>query len=227
MPANTKADNRERPSCTATDAAHYLNLPLSTVRAWCFGQAKFQPVIKPVDPERRYLSFTNLVEIHVLAAIRRHHQVALPKVRAAIEFTQQQLGVQRPLVDQQFETDGVDLFVQKLGALINVSKRGQTAMRELIGLYLTRIERDPSGLPIRLFPFTRAGAEANAPRAIVIDPAIAFGRPIIARKGIPTDVLAASYKAGDDIDTLAAEYGLARADVEEAIRCELEFAKAA
>jgi hypothetical protein len=33
---------------------------------------------------RQYLSFINLVEAHVLAAIRRRHGVKLPKVRLAL-----------------------------------------------------------------------------------------------------------------------------------------------
>jgi hypothetical protein len=44
-----------------------------------------------------------------------------------------------------FETDGIDLFVDKYGQLINVSRHGQLEMKQLIAVYLRRSERDRSG----------------------------------------------------------------------------------
>ena len=54
-------DVREAPVYTAMEAARYLHLPPSTVRAWAFGQrygkanaaGAFQPVIKPADREEK------------------------------------------------------------------------------------------------------------------------------------------------------------------------------
>jgi hypothetical protein len=59
-PAN-RQDIRTRPAYGAADAAYFLRLPVSTVRAWAFGQRyavkgdarRFQPVISVADPERR------------------------------------------------------------------------------------------------------------------------------------------------------------------------------
>jgi hypothetical protein len=44
---------------------------------------------------------------------------------------------------------------------INASKDGQLAMEQFLDAHLRRIERDAQGLPIKLFPFTRA----NPPRS--------------------------------------------------------------
>jgi hypothetical protein len=79
------------PAYPFVEAAHYLSVPLSTLRAWCLGQGyredgktrRFQPLIRLDGNDRRALSFLNLVEAHVLAAIRRQHHVPLPKVRQA------------------------------------------------------------------------------------------------------------------------------------------------
>ena len=62
----------------------------------------------------------------------------------------------RPLAEMQFQTDGVDLFVERLGSLINVSQDGQTEMAEMIRQHLKRIERNARGIPVKLFPFTRS-----------------------------------------------------------------------
>jgi hypothetical protein len=36
------------------------------------------------------------------------------------------MGTERPLAEAVFQTDGLDLFVDKLGSLINVTQAGQT-----------------------------------------------------------------------------------------------------
>jgi len=84
---------RRTPAYPFSEAAHYLGLPTTTLRAWCLGQdykiadgkhRQFQALIA-LDGERTEgLSFLNLIEAHVLAAIRRLHGVPLPKVRDAL-----------------------------------------------------------------------------------------------------------------------------------------------
>ncbi len=49
------------------------------------------------------------------------------------------------------------------------------------------------------------------------------GRPVLAGRGIPTIVIAQRYKAGESIDSLVEDYGCERAEIEEAIRCELHL----
>ena len=163
-----------------------------------------------------------MVEAHVLDAIRRKHHIELNRVRIAIEYLKKQLGSKHPLAEHRFETDGVDLFIQKFGQLINITRAGQTAMRQLIEAYLKRIDRDDSGVAIRLYPFTRKRT-VDEPRAIVIDPLVSFGRPTLAGSGVATAVIAERYKAGESVEELAADYRRERLEIEEAIRCELEL----
>jgi uncharacterized protein (DUF433 family) len=172
------------------------------------------------------LSFVNLVEAHVLAAIRRRYQIPFFKVRAAVQFLRSRLKSKHPLADHEFTTDGISLFIDHLGDLINVTKGGQLAIRQRLEIYLRRIERDPYGIPVRLFPFTR-DPEADEPRAVVIDPQVSFGRPVLAGTGIATVIVAERYKAGESVQDLAIDYGRERADIEEAIRCELALPRAA
>lgn len=204
------------------EAAHYLNLPPTTLRAWCLGQRGFRAVIRLDGKSPWALSFLNLVEAHVLAAIRREHKVPLPAVRKALKYVQDHLALHRPLVEAAFETDGVSLFVERLGLLINASKEGQTAMREILQAHLRRIERDGKGLPIKLFLFTRRDGTAQAPSPIVVDPRISFGRPVLVGRSVPTAVLADRFKAGDSLRELAEDYEAPSEAIEEAIRCELD-----
>ena len=130
------------------------------------------------------------------------------------------LGSKHPLAQEKFATDGVDLFVERFDQLVNITREGQLVIKELIEAYLQRVERDPMGIPIRLYPFTRE-RKPEEPRAIVIDPYISFGRPVLTGTGIATKVIAQRYNAGESIEELAEDYGRSRSDIQEAIRCEL------
>ena len=220
---------REIPVYSAPEAAHYLRIPENTIRSWIHGRSyptsrgsrRARPVVAPADPLRG-LSFINLLELHVLGAIRRQHQVDMKHVRAALDFLQREFGTEHPLIDEAMETNGKHLFVRKYGALINASRHGQVAMETVLDAHLKRIERDERGLAVRLFPFTRKGTDA--PRMIAIDPLVAFGRPVIAGSRIPTSDVADRFKAGESPADLAYDYGRPQEQIEEAIRCELEAA---
>lgn len=74
------------------------------------------------------------------------------------------------------------------------------------------------GAPLPIHP----QAHGRRAPAVVIDPRISFGRPVLAGSGIPTAVIAEQYKAGESVDELADDYGRKRLEIEEAIRCELD-----
>ena len=219
----------ELPAYSYTEVARYLHLPVATVRSWCLGQRyqtasgeKFAKRLIPVaDPQTPALSFRNLVEIHVLSAIRRKHGVNMPAVRKAIDYLKRHLDLQSPLSDQQMTTDGKDLFIERYGELLNISQDGQVEIKNVVSQYLKRIKRDATGIPIRLFPYTRPDIK-DAPKSVAIDPRVQFGRPCIAGTGIPTSVIAERYKAGDSIAELAKDYDQETLAIEEAIRCEFE-----
>ena len=102
--------------------------------------------------------------------------------------------------------------------LVNISRGGQFVIPEIVGVHLARIERDPKGL-FKFFPFVRERS-AGEPKFIVINPAIGFGKPVIAGTGISTAVIASRFNARESVPALAEEYGLEPQQVEEAIRWE-------
>ena len=224
-------DPRDVPAYSIAEAAHYLGIPGSTLRSWFVGQAyvhggerrQFHAVIRPADRNSSGLSFSNLVEAYVLTGIRREHRVGLPTIRRGLDYLVKRLGSKRPLLEEQFATLGADLFVERVGEIINLSKNGQVEMADLIRAYLDRVERDAKGLPIKLYPFMRSQPLRDQPRSVVIDPRISFGRPVVAGTGIPTAVLAEQFKAGDPVPTLAKDYGASEEAVWDAIRCELDL----
>jgi uncharacterized protein (DUF433 family) len=226
--AFTQQDLRQLPAYAISEAAGYLQLPTSTLRSWLLGQRNydahraarfFKPVIDIADLKHKQLSFINLVEAFVLAGIRRDHEVPLPKVRRALDYVRRSFGTRRPLAEEQFETDGADLFVEKYGALVGVSQEGQLQMREMIRDRLKRVRRDLKGLPEKLILFP--AAEAGEGRAdVVIDPKRSFGRPVLDGLGVRTTVVFERFMAGENVEILARDYAVPAQAVQDAIRCE-------
>lgn len=223
------ADPREVPAYSVAEVAHYLCIPPSTVRAWVSGMPTgegrpFEHVIDLPKPGVTLLSFFNLVEAHALRSLRVVHRVPLPVIRRALDYVRDRFGWERPLIRREFMTDGVRMFVDHLGEIIDVSAQGQMVIRSVM-THLERIEWEQD-IAARLYPFTRLNAE-NAPKTVFIDPRFSFGRPILKDSRVATAVIAERYKAGDSIDDLALDYGCARLEIEEAVRCELPLKAAA
>lgn len=220
-------DPRQLPAYTISEAAHYLGLPAATVRFWSVGRDEYKPLINVPKGAPTLVSFLNLVELHILSAIRRKHKVKMPSIRSAIEYLSKladsPTDQRYPLLSRQLETDGLALFIEHYGQLINISRAGQAAMREIISAALHRIDRDPTGIPIKLYPFTRKKLR-DAPHMVVIDPRLSGGRPVIAGTGVATEIVAERYKLGESISELAYDYERPNAEIEEAIRCELQAA---
>jgi uncharacterized protein (DUF433 family) len=232
----------EMPLYSVFEASRYLQIPENTLRAWVAGRAyslrsggtrRSEAVIELADPKKSRLSFNNLTEAYILDALRRQYHLELPHIRLAVRYLREQFRSQHPLVHHQMLTDGKHLFVEAAGLadVINASRHGQLAMRDVIGLHLQRVEFDKDGVIARLYPFTRSrrslAEEAVQPCVVAMDPRIEFGRPVLKSSAVPTAVIADRYKAGESIADLADDYGEEPLNIEEAVRCELQLAKAA
>lgn len=224
-------DPREIPAYRFVDAAKYLNIALPTLRSWLKGyyykvkggRRLFKPVLALPDLKTPLLSYTNLVEAFVLSSLRRKHKIDLYKIRVAIRSLENEFDSRHPLAEHRFETNGIDIFVEEYGQLINVGQDGQLAMRQILHNYLTRVEHDPAGRAARLYPFIRLNG-TEQPKNIVINPYVSFGKPVITGTGLPTRVVAERYKAGDSITQIACDYGRKEEEIDDAIRYELRIA---
>lgn len=226
MVRSAAAEIRERPAYGIHEAAHYLGLSPSTLQSWALGRRypttsgmrHWSPLFDVADKRNRRLSFINLVEASVLAAVRRDHGVRMPAVRAALDYVRERLNVPRPLADQKFVTDGVGLFVERYGRLIDASRQGQQVLQGMLDAALRRIDRaEPGGVPIRLYP-NRSPNDRERAHYVAFDPAIAFGRPALVGAGVPIAAIAERFRAGDTMTFLAQDYGVGSDAIEEAIR---------
>jgi len=209
----------ETPIYGTKEVASYVRVPYQTLRYWIRGSESVGPLVKLVSLTPPRFSFYNLLECHMLSAMRGFYSLPIPKVRRALVTLERFLPSPHPLVDRQFLTDKVDLFVQGLpNEIVNLSRGGQLGIREILTTHLERIEQDARGL-INFFPFVEERSPAE-PKLIVMNPAVAFGKPVITGTGISTAVIAARFHARESISELADEYKRSKEEIEEAIRWE-------
>jgi len=216
-------DPRANPAYPLVEAARYARVPQATLRSWVRGRTYrkaagvglSRALIRPPSETPLLLSFDNLIEAHVLRSLRTDHGVPLDAVRQALDYAQAQLGIERLLLSAELRTDAGQLFLDRYGELLNLSRSGQIAMREVFEQHLRRVEWDRVKLPIRLYPFL--SAETSSDRPIAIDPRVAFGRPIVMRSGVSTRAIVDRIDAGEDVADLAGDYDMTEAEIRQAV----------
>lgn len=201
-----------------SEAALYLRVPIKTLEYWTMGRGRVPALITAAGRRPRSLSFMNLLECHMLAAMRTVYDLRLPKIRQAVAHLNTQSRYKHPLIEEPLYTNRVDVLIKEIDRLVNISRGGQLAIPEIVSLHLERIEQDHSGL-FRFYPFVRERS-AHEPKYILISPAVGFGKPVIAGTGISTAVIASRFNARESVPDLAREYGLEEKQIEEAIRWE-------
>ena len=115
---NILDDLRNAPAYPISEAARYLNMSQATLRSWLVGRKYqttsgtkiFKPLIDVADKSNLRLSFLDLVEAHVLSAIRRDHQVSILNIRSALDYLKKESALDRPLIQLNLETDRVNIL---------------------------------------------------------------------------------------------------------------------
>lgn len=212
-------DPREIAAYTISEAARYVRIPAPTLRTWVVRSSDISrpnrrihlPLIIAPEYDPIRLSFNNIVEAYVLRALRTRHGVSIRAARRAIDEAENNLGVKRLLLCPELRTNAGELFLDTYSTLINLNRASQLGIRLVLQTYLERIELDEANRPARLFPSN--GIE----KVIVLDPWVAFGRPIVARRGISTSAIVARINAGETEEEIAEDYELKTLEVEEAV----------
>jgi uncharacterized protein (DUF433 family) len=98
-------------------------------------------------------------------------------------------------------------------------RRQQFAMDAVIRPSLLEgIEYGADATALRWFPVPKK-------RLVVLDPQVQFGEPIVANGGVPTDTLAAAYKAeGENVERVARLYRVTPQEVKAAVAFEHQLA---
>jgi uncharacterized protein (DUF433 family) len=213
----------EKPRYSIARGARYLHVSPSTLRSWVRGRTypkgggtQHWPALIKAET---LLSFNNLIEAYVLRALRVDHGVRMGAVRQALDYAEKEFAISHLLLSIELQAAPGHVFLERFGQLINLNLSGQLAAKRLLDAVLQRVNRNPLGLPDRMFPVGSydIGALKLAPRLIMIDPAVSFGRPILVSKGIRTSAIVGRIDAGEKPDDIARDYGLRPDEIDAAL----------
>jgi uncharacterized protein (DUF433 family) len=163
----------------------------------------------------------NLIEALALSGFREMG-VPLQRVRRALEFAGNSLGVEHLLASERILSDGLDLFWEfqershEAPALVNMSRGGQRVFPDAVRRYLREVEWAKDTFAIRWWP----GAAQATQGFVVVDPQRGFGAPVLVGTGIKTEDVWSRFSAGESIEDLSEDYKLSIAQIESALRLE-------
>jgi len=219
----TKNDVLNVPAYPLGEAARYLRVSPGTLRSWFVGRpyptargtSRFEPLLRPARMDPATLSFSNLIEAHVLRSLRTEYGVPLTAVRQALTHAERELKIEQLLLREELRTAGGALFLERYGELVNLSASGQLAVRKLFEAHLARVEWGDLRSAVRLYPFV-FGEPLDA-KPIVIDPTISFGRPVVGGAFVSTRSILERIDAGESVGEVATDYELSVEAIEEAV----------
>lgn len=158
------------------------------------------------------LSFLDLMEIRFIGAFREHH-VSWRAIREAAELACEMFNDGHPFTRRQFRTDGKRIFQQiddRGDVKLFDMNRRSWVFNGIVGPSLYRGVEFSHDQISRWFPmFPR--------KTVMLDPELSFGRPVVAKSCVPTDVLAAAAKAEESPSKVARWYGTTTAEVRAAV----------
>jgi uncharacterized protein (DUF433 family) len=165
------------------------------------------------EDETLELSFRDLIELRFVKTFK-DHGLSLPTIRACFKRAVELVHDDRPFSTQKFRTDGRTIFLEithdvQEGELIDL-KRRQGVFHSVILPSLHDLEFD-ADIVARWFPL------GMGRRTIVVDPARAFGRPIVVDGGVPIEVLADAVETEGGAHRVARLYDVPLAAVRDSV----------
>lgn len=208
-----------------TECARFTRLDPKRVRRWFVppkSESNRRPILTPDYPRVKgdtAISFLDLIEVFVLGNLREHG-VPLQTLRKVYARLQRDTKHKHPLAHSRLATDGDEVFLRVADGegkdqLVEVLTR-QMVFPDIIEPFLKQLDYDPDS------HFARRWRIADG---VVLNPTIAFGKPVVDGAFVKTEVLSDAYHANDcDTEAVARWYNVSAADVLTAVRFEAGLA---
>jgi len=167
------------------------------------------------------LTFLDLVQLRVVKALR-DEKLALQRIRTAAEEAVELFGTSHPFASVRFKTDGRRLFAdvpqpQSPDVLVELRRPSRSTVRGVLEDSLREISYATTGLADRWYA---AGPKGG----VVIEPRIAFGKPVVETANVPTEVIREQARVTPDIRQVASWFALAPKQIMDALRYEEQLA---
>jgi len=211
---------RERlnvPAYRVFEAARYARTSQQTIGNWERIRGNRIGAIS-TRGEREGLSYLQLIEVGVVAAMRKSG-VTLEKIRQAREYLCSEFETDFPFARYRFKTDGKSLLMDydqvaksDKDKLLALNENGQLAWNEILSALLHEFDYDSEiGTVIR---WRVAGYDSP----VRLDPRIAFAAPHV--NGVATWILRERWKSGESLADIAEDYELPLDQVSSALHFE-------
>ena len=216
----------DQPLYSASLAAEYLQVPKRTLGYWLEGVARdgvvYEPVVRPAPTGTTDLTWGEFVECWYVRQYRRVHEVPMRDIRRLITGLREELGVAYPLAHKKAFVAAGRRLAFKIQQEDELSPRswmvvtapdGQLGLSTIAESFLEEVDFSSEGdrIAVRISPDGHHSA-------VTIQPDIAFGAPHVA--GIRTENLAELVEAGEDLESVAADFGLSESDLRAALAYE-------
>jgi uncharacterized protein (DUF433 family) len=203
------------------DASRLIGVPATRLSRWLKGyQAggkKFAPVWHPsIQPDSNgtYLSFEDLIQAKLVAAFS-NAKLSPQKIRIAIRIASSILNTDHPFANASLRTDSKRIFLEIVRdnndepELIDLFSKGQFVMKTIVEPSFLNIEFE-SNVAARWWP---NGQKAG----VLVDPSRQFGRPIVAKSGVPVDILVRAVDAEGSLERAAKIFEVTKEEVKQAL----------
>lgn len=213
---------------TFSEAARLVDVRASALQRWLQGytagkgenKRRHPPLWKSeiVDASIDGLSFHDLLEVRFVKAFRELG-ISLQTIRVAAAYARAIFESSYPFTCERFQTDGRTIFAEAMSEsgeikLLDLHRRQYVFERIVRPSLYAGIEFGVDRRAVRWFPVQRS-------EMIVLDPSIAFGKPIVTKVGLRTDVLYDAWLAeSKDRRRVARLYEVPVKAVDAAIRFE-------
>jgi uncharacterized protein (DUF433 family) len=216
-----------------TDASRLTGVPSRTIRRWVGGyktspsqgggkrSALWTPQLAPIGGHLA-VGFLDLVEVRVVHSLLER-KISWRTIKRAAAHARELFHTDHPFSSARMKTGLGRIFVEIAAStgdqqLIDLAAR-QSTIKQVVGPFLEDLEFDAAtGEALRWWPL---GLKR---RTVVIDPARSFGRPITAKEGVPTAVLADAVKAEGDPAVVARWYEVDLKSLRDAVAFEQNLA---
>jgi uncharacterized protein (DUF433 family) len=212
-----------------TEAARIIAVPSQTFRDWAVGyaykrldgsQVVSAPIVTTLEaarPQGASVPFVGLAEAYIVAAFKKAG-VPMRRIRPAVLWLQEHMGLPQALASQRLQTDGAEVlwdFGQSSGDpadqdLVDglvVVRSGQQVFRPVVHDYLTMVTyEDGWTRRIELPQYGKA--------EVVVDPWLNGGQPTVSRRGVRVADIMNRLSAHEPPEDVAGDYGLTVPEVE-------------
>jgi uncharacterized protein (DUF433 family) len=199
------------------EAAQYLGLPYSTLQSWVSPGAEREPLVTSL-PRKGYeasIPFIGFTEAFVLQAARRAG-VPRTRIRPGVEAVKAELGLEHALASKLLYTDGAELLVRYAAEDddLEVARTRQRQLTKTVKDQLLLITYAGDGYAARL------QLPGYGPADVIVDPAVAFGYPVVKGKGARVQDVLDRFWAGESLRAIAYDFDLNEEAVEALLRAQ-------